>query len=255
MNFYETLLAKQLNGGGGGSDTRWQEIGYSEEPAYIQDAIDYAKELQEAWLPSTTPNRTKCVFMPYVNFTSTSAESLFYQAYRLAYVPLFETSQVTTMRLMFYKCPALTSVPLFDTQNVTNMESMFSECYSLQSVPLFNTSKVTNMQSMFSQCYALHELPLFDTSKVENMIYFMSSAYNLSTIPLFDTTSLKNMTGAFQRVSLSRDSLNNILAMCANATNYANTKTLTSIGVASNLREICPELPNWQAFVDAGWSA
>ena len=121
--------------------------------------------------------------------------------------------------------------PLLDTSSVTNMESMFTSCTNLTTIPLLNTSKVTNMTLMFASCT------------------------NLTTIPLLDTSSVTGMTKTFYGcTSLSDESLNNILAMCKNATSYPYTKTLKQIGLTSDQATKCTTLSNYQAFTAAGWT-
>lgn len=48
---------------------------------------------------------------------------------------------------------AITSLPLFDTSNVTTIQMMCGECHNLTSVPLLNTSKVIDMDGAFEDCY------------------------------------------------------------------------------------------------------
>ena len=54
--------------------------------------------------------------------------------------------------------------------------------------------------------------------------------------------------------SLSDESLNNILAMCKNATAYTDTKTLKYIGLTPEQANKCKTLSNYQAFLNAGWT-
>ena len=54
--------------------------------------------------------------------------------------------------------------------------------------------------------------------------------------------------------SLSNESLNNILAMCTNATSYSDTKTLKIMQLTQQQAQICTTLSNYQAFVNAGWT-
>ena len=89
-----------------------------------------------------------------------------------------EHKYVRTTTHMFGSCTNLTSVPLFDTSNVTSMNGMFNNCTSLITVPLFDTSSVTNMNTMFNNCTSLTTVPLFDTTSVtgaNNMFYNCSS--------------------------------------------------------------------------------
>ena len=54
--------------------------------------------------------------------------------------------------------------------------------------------------------------------------------------------------------SLSNESLNNIMQMCINATNYTGIKTLQGIGLSTSQIDICKTLSNYQAFTEAGWT-
>jgi surface protein len=53
---------------------------------------------------------------------------------------------------MLEYCSALSSIPLFDTSNATTMGYMCQLCTSLTSIPLFDTSKVSDMGNMFWGC-------------------------------------------------------------------------------------------------------
>lgn len=44
---------------------------------------------------------------------------------------------------MFYKCVSLETIPLFDTSNVTSMDSMFYNCTSLENIGGFLNCKVS----------------------------------------------------------------------------------------------------------------
>ena len=170
-------------------------------------------------------------------------------------IPLLDTSSVTTMSSMFINCTNLTTIPLLDTSKVTNMGAMFSGCSNLTSIPQLNTSAVTYMINMFMDCTNLTTMPQLNTSAVTNMSYMFSGCSNLTEIPLLDISSVTNMLFMFSHCSsLSDDSLNNILAMCINATAYTGTKTLKSIGLTSDQATKCTTLSNYSAFIDAGWT-
>ena len=128
----------------------------------------------------------------------TGGAYMFYKCSNLTSVPLFDTSNATTMNNMFAQTK-ITSVPLFDTSNVTDMSSMFSSCRELTSVPLFDTSNVTDMNSMFSYCVKLTSVPLFDTSNVTSMNSMFSDCEKLTSVPLFDTSNVTGMGGLFKK--------------------------------------------------------
>ena len=55
--------------------------------------------------------------------------------------------------------------------------------------------------------------------------------------------------------NLSDETLNNILQMCINATNYTQTKSLSHLGLTAAQRSKCMTLSNYTAFTNAGWTA
>ena len=144
-----------------------------------------------------------------------------------------------------------------DTSSVTNMNSIFSRCTNLTIIPQLDTSNVTDMSYMFYNCTSLTTIPLLNTSNVTTMSYIFRNCTNLTTIPQLDmskTTSIQNMFDGC--TSLSDESLNNILAMCANAVKITNSsyKTLKYIGLTEEQATKCTTLSNYQAFLDAGWT-
>lgn len=80
---------------------------------------------------------------------------------------------------MFENCSALQSIPLYDTSNFTTMEKMFYGCESLTSVPQYNSSRVTNMQEMFTNCFEIETVPELDTSSV---LYAMNMFLNCGSL-------------------------------------------------------------------------
>ena len=184
----------------------------------------------------------------------TSMGGMFSYCSKLTSIPLLDTSSVTTMSYMFQSCPKLTTIPLLDTSNVTNMDGMFNGCTVLTSIPELNTSNVTNTHYMFNSCSNLTAIPLLNTSNVTNMGGMFQSCSKLTTIPLLDTSKVTSMVDMFYYSrNLSDESLNNILAMCANATSYTKTKTLAYIGLTSAQANKCKSLSNYSAFTNAGW--
>lgn len=141
----------------------------------------------------------------------------------------------TTLDKAFYLCAGLTEIPLLDTSAVTTFVSCFEGCKSLLTIPLINTEKATNFNRMFYGCESLTTIPVLSVAKVTNM---------------------QNM---FSRCSsLSNDGLNNILKMCSNVSSsyHVNYRTLSYIGISSTYysAETIQALPNYQDFLDAGWT-
>lgn len=138
---------------------------------------------------------------------------------------------------------------------VTSLESVFRNCHYLLEVPLIDTTNITSFKNTFQSCTALTTLPQFNTQEVITMAYMCSGCHSLLNVPQLDTTKVTTMQQAFYNcLNLSNDSLNNILAMCINATAYTATKTLTYIGLNATQKTTCQSLSNYQAFLDAGWT-
>ena len=168
---------------------------------------------------------------------------------------LLNTSSVTDMSKMFKNCTNLMSIPLLDTSSVIDMGYMFQNCTNLTSIPLLDTSSVIEMGYMFKNCTNLTEISLLDTSSVTNMYHMFDGCTNLTTIPLLDTSKVTIMGYIFGGCSsLSDNSLNNILAMCTNATKITSNKTLKNIGLTSDQATKCTTLSNYSAFTAAGWT-
>ena len=141
-------------------------------------------------------------------------------------------ASITSMYQKFRDDTALIYMPLVDTSNVTNMGNTFMSCTLLRTIPKLDTSRVTNMATMFYGCGRLIDLPVLDTSNVTTMSGMFQNGGN----------------------SLTNDSLNNLLKMCANATSYTGTKTLADLKLLQAKATICETLSNYQEFLDAGWS-
>ena len=153
------------------------EIGYTEGNCDIRERVQYARDVAKGWNPDG------------------STAGLFYNNKRLVFLPLLDTSAVTTMSSMFQGCSALSAIPWLDTSAVTNMQSMFYGCSALSAIPWLDTSAVTTMSSMFYGCSALSAIPLLDTSAVRGMSHVFYQCVSLSRIEGIDMSSVTNATG------------------------------------------------------------
>ena len=116
-------------------------------------------------------------------------------------------------------------------------------------------SYVTDFASMFRYCYNLANLTGLDTSNATSFNYMCHGDSLLVTVPRLNTTNLSNMGYCFSSCSnLSDESLNNIMGMCIDAVNYADTKRLSNIGLTSEQATRCQSLSNYSAFIAAGWT-
>ncbi len=196
------------------------------------------------------------------NFTinSTIANS-FFADYKGTTLPMFNTSAITNMSNLCNPCPNITSVPLWDTSSLIYAEGMFNNCTSLTTVPLLNLNNVTNAQDMFKNCTNLTSIPQLNFPKATNVSTMFSLCTNLADVPVLGigngSATLSNASNIFSNCpNFTDNSLNNILQICINMTNYSGTKTLYYLGFRSSRYDASriQGLSNYQAFLDAGWT-
>lgn len=155
----------------------------------------------------------------------------------------------------FTSMTALTKINLINTNVVTSAANAFQNCYNLAQVTGLSNAPLTNISDMFNNCRALVVAPQLNTSNTTMFARTFSGCSNLETIPLYDTTSATLFLNTFLSCpKLTNESLNNILAMCLNATNYTRTKTLATLGLSSAQATTCTTLSNWSACEAAGWT-
>lgn len=169
------------------------------------------------------------------------------------------TITITTLASLFASCPNLKKASFKSANNITDMNNMFVGCKVLEEIDLsdVDTSNVTNMNSMFNMCQKLTAIPQLNTSKVTNMYRMCYACVLLEDLPLLDTSKVTNWEQAFYYCeALTNESLNNILQMCINATSYAGTKTLATLGFNANWCSASKiqGLSNYQSFLNAGWT-
>lgn len=185
----------------------------------------------------------------------TNTADLFEGCTNLTTIPLIDTSSTTKTIGMFKDCNNLVTIPLLDTSNVTDTSVMFQNCSNLINVPLLDISKAAEVTSMFYNCTKLKVIPLLDTSNATNMINMFGDCSSLTEIPQLNTSKATRIDRIVSGcTNLSDESLNNILAMCTNATNVTSNKTLKNIGLTSDQATKCTTLSNYSAFTSAGWT-
>lgn len=217
----------------------WSELGYSDTPQEVIDGFNYAKQIKDNW-----------------DSTQTDINNKFANDTNLVYMPLVDTSNATNMGYMFLNCTNLENIPLLNISSLTNANYMFMGCTRLKTISLLDFSGISSMTSMFSGCTGLTTIPLLDTSNVQNMNSSFYGCSNLVTVPLLNTSKVTVMTNMVKDCpSLSNESLNNILLICANSrVSTASNRRLSRIGLTSAQATICQGLSNYQTFLDAGWT-
>lgn len=125
----------------------------------------------------------------------------------------------------------ITKIQDLDALNYFSLSYLCYYCRNLKQISIINTNNITNLANAFYYCNNLEEINFFDTSKVTNWQNAFSGCGRLTN-----------------------ESLNNILQMCINATDYTGTKTLLQLGLSSTQATTCQSLSNYQAFLNAGWT-
>ena len=203
---------------------------YANAEVNVSGSSDYNVKINSRLANSTIiKNITEFSEIDGTNLTTFA--NLFENFSLLTKVTFSNTNNITTTRNMFMNCPALTTVSNLDTRNVTDMYQMFSGCSSLITSINSNTNNVRDVSFMYAGCRNLIDVYVMNTSNVTNFFYMF---YNCT--------------------SLSNNSLNNIMEMCINATNYSGTKTLKQLGLSQTQATTCQSLSNWNSFTSAGWT-
>lgn len=232
------------NVSGGGTDTRWQQIGYDKEPEAIQEGIDYAKQIMQNWDASISDR-----------------SNAFKEDKNLIYFPNIVVENVTNMALMFHSCYSLQYVDddIFKAPNLTNMNSMFQYCSSLREVGDVNPDNINNlsMGSMFQYCYSLKKIKSISITKSSNNSNIFSNCSNLETIEEIRTTLTSfyssNMFASCPK--LSNNTLKVILNFLKQLTDQTSSKkTLSTFGLSQTQAELCTTFNEWTDLANAGWT-
>ena len=196
------------------TDLGWSvdSIGYAEAnmPHYVWQDQDYVVSPANKALYGVVNKNNKNDYktntdMKYLPMFDTSGvtsfQDYFYLFSNIVAIPLLDTSSATTISSMFYNCSSLKTIPLLDTSSATDTRSMFYGCGSLETIPALDTSSVTNMGNMFNGCSSLETIPVLDTGSVTNMGYMFSGCSSLKTIPLLDMSSVTDARFMFNNCS------------------------------------------------------
>jgi len=141
----------------------------------------------------------------------------------------------------------------------TNLGDKYSGNEEIRYMPLVDTSRATKTGNMFRGALNLIEVPELNLSNVTTAYQMFYNARGLIKVSYLNLSRVTNMQDMFAYCNaLNNESLNNILAMCANATAYiqqGTNMTLRYIGLSSIQASNCQRLSNWDAFVAAGWTS
>ena len=137
-----------------------------------------------------------------------------------------------------------------------SLENAFEGNTEIETIPNIDISLVESMWGTFAGCTNLKSIPELNTINVKHFTRTFIGCTNLVTIPILPTNNATTMSDFVSGCpNLSDETLNNILQMCINATNYTQTKSLSHLGLTVEQRSKCMTLSNYTAFTNAGWTA
>jgi hypothetical protein len=226
----------------GGTDTRWQEIGYDQEPDAIQDGIDYAKQIMQNWDASVTDR---------------SYGNGFRNDYKLVFFPDVDMSNVTNTASMFSGDYCLISTGNMDLSNATNCNNMFESCFSLRKFGDILVKNYAYSNNMFNGCRALEEVGII---KIANSYNSSSMFYNCTSLKeiknVYFVATSHSSTNLFANCpSLSNNSLKKILiALNGLTAQSSSNKTLKYFGLSQTQAELCTTFDEWTDLANAGWT-
>jgi len=154
------------------------------QPQVCSSLFNSFYALQEVVINTTT-----------TGFTDTNY--MFQDCYSLKSVPLFDTSNVTTIVNMFANCYSLETIPSFNFGSVITATSTFLSCYSLNNVPALNLGNATGMYGFFQGCTNLTTIAGLTTTKCQEFSFMFTGCHTLETVPLFDTSKALYMGNMF----------------------------------------------------------
>ena len=165
-----------------------------------------------------------------------------------------------------YQSNEVTKVNILNKIVPTSCAFWFSDCYYLTeiiNIENLDTSCVTNMEMMFSTCESLvADISSFDTRNVTNMSRMFGNSMNddfggaakVTGWENFDVSNVTEMEGIFYDGG-SGGRLEAVLDFCIRATKIPiENKTLSYLRLGPSRASICQTLPNYQDFLNAGWT-
>lgn len=169
----------------------------------VDGIIEYNDTENAKSVANMFENCLQITHIPSLNLASTeNFMNMFYNCINLTSLPN-SLEDITPMncRMMFAYCNQLTEIPLFNTSQCSSLDGLFAGCWNITTIPQFNTSNVTSMATIFSDCGSLTNIPLLDTNNLQNASNMFNGCTNLTTIPALDFSNVGQVGYIFNRCS------------------------------------------------------
>lgn len=193
-----------------------------------------------------------------ITVSGTSLQRAFIQ-YKGTSLPTMNTSAVVNIDYAFDTCLNVTAIPYYNFENVTSAMGAFEYCESITSFPITYFNSLINANSMFAGCILLKTFSSYYFPNLTNCFNMFRQCLALEDLPPLQVKNASNVNFSSMFAlcpSLTDASINNIMQMCIDTTNYNGTKTLAYLGFESSdyPASRIQGLTNYTAFVNAGWT-
>ena len=179
MDLFSYELGKKA-GGGTPAGIDWSAIGYSEEPAFITNGFNHAKQVYDNW-----------------NTATTDMTQMFRYDYDLTFMPDVNSVNVTNMKQAFGGNNYINYIIMTHLTNVTNLSSVAINCKGLIYAKLNNANNVTTLSDAFYNNTTLVEVDLSGIQIANNcnLNYLFNSCPSLAKVDI-SGMDFSNFTGS-----------------------------------------------------------
>lgn len=199
-----------------------------------------------------------------------TATDLFTNCAKVPKIILNNVNSMTSWSYPFTGCKALKHLEINGDMKITTPGSLFDTLEGVEYIGPLSASVLTSAARLFQDCKSLVTAPNLNFPINQSYMNTFDGCESLVNVSVLDMSNVGSNTSSghvgnqqycmqemfLGCISLSDESLNNILQMCINATNVTTStyKTLAYIGLTEEQATKCQTLSNYEAFVAAGWT-
>lgn len=160
-------------------------------------------------------------------------------------------------------CTSLQTITITNISKNMSGEGMFNGCAALKNVSIHNSDYINSSHTLFCGCVSLESLEGLTLLRTGNIYRMCYGCTNLKHVNKFKVNAsngkIMNAQEAFANCpNLTDDSLNNIMGMLIDSSgvgsSFPHTRSLATVGLTSEQVTRCQSLPNYEAFIAAGWA-
>lgn len=185
-----------------GGDSALSEIGWNlSEQHFLNDAIEYAKEIQKNPKSQYSGDKQLVIFpkVEELEFVDLIYMRGMFNSSNLALFP--EGVKITGNFDYAFNNTPITYLDLSNAYNISNMSYICANCKGLYKIKTNNTfgTGIANLNNIFQECSKLTSIDYIDTSSATSMNYAFDNCTSLTTLPTIKiSSSCTSMSYAFQ---------------------------------------------------------